>query len=55
MTETLKIGLAGLGTVGVGVVRLLRDNAELIRARAGRPIEIVAAPAPRPCRNSEPQ
>ncbi len=45
MTDTLKIGLAGLGTVGVGVVRLLRDNAELIRARAGRPIEIVAASA----------
>ena len=36
----LKIALAGLGTVGTGVVRLLRDNAELIAARAGRPIAI---------------
>lgn len=36
----LKIALAGLGTVGTGVVRLLRDNADLIAARAGRPITI---------------
>ncbi len=34
----LRIGIAGLGTVGVGVVRLLHANAELIAARAGRPL-----------------
>ncbi len=41
----LRIGLAGLGTVGVGVVRLLDANAELIAARAGRPIVITAVAA----------
>ena len=37
MTRPLSIGVAGLGTVGTGVLRLLRDNAELVAARAGRP------------------
>ena len=41
----LRIGIAGLGTVGVGVVRLLRANADLIAARAGRPIGVVAVAA----------
>jgi homoserine dehydrogenase len=44
-TNALRVGLAGLGTVGGGVVRLLRANAELIAARAGRPIEVVAVSA----------
>jgi homoserine dehydrogenase len=42
---TLRVGIAGLGTVGAGVVRLLRDNAELIAMRAGMPIEVVAVSA----------
>lgn len=41
----LSVGLAGLGTVGAGVVRLLRDNAEIIAARAGRPITLTAVSA----------
>lgn len=41
----LRVGLAGLGTVGAGVVRLLRANADLIAARAGRPISVVAVSA----------
>jgi homoserine dehydrogenase len=41
-TEPLKIALAGLGTVGGGVVKLLDANRELITRRAGRPIEVVA-------------
>jgi len=41
----LRVGLAGLGTVGAGVVRLLADNAELVAARAGRPIRVVAVSA----------
>jgi len=47
MTETkpLRIALAGLGTVGGGVIRLLDANRELIARRAGRPIEIVAVSA----------
>ena len=41
MSETFRIGIAGLGTVGAGVVQVLRENADLVAARAGRPIEIV--------------
>ncbi|MFC3579405.1 homoserine dehydrogenase [Sphingomonas hylomeconis] len=45
MTKPLRIALAGLGTVGAGVVRLLEANAALIARRAGRGIEIVAISA----------
>ncbi|WP_084861360.1 homoserine dehydrogenase [Salibaculum halophilum] len=45
MTSPLRLGIAGLGTVGVGVVRILRQQAKLLEARAGRPIEIVAISA----------
>lgn len=42
MTRPLAVAIAGLGTVGAGVAKLLRDNAELIAARAGRPIAVTA-------------
>ena len=42
MTEPLRIALAGLGTVGGGVIRLIEANGALIARRAGRPLEIVA-------------
>ena len=42
MAAPLRIALAGLGTVGGGVIRLLETNAALIARRAGRPLEIVA-------------
>ena len=45
MTRPLSIGVAGLGTVGTGVLRLLRDNAELVAVRAGRPIAVTAVSA----------
>ncbi|MGQ7830107.1 homoserine dehydrogenase [Altererythrobacter sp. Z27] len=45
MPDPLRIGLAGLGTVGVGVIRLLDTNRDLLAARAGRPIELVAVSA----------
>ena len=45
MTEPLSIGVAGLGTVGTGVLRLLTANDDLISARAGRPIRVVAVSA----------
>jgi len=45
MAETLNIALAGLGTVGAGVVRLLEENADLIARRAGRPVRIRAITA----------
>ncbi|EZP54856.1 homoserine dehydrogenase [Sphingomonas sp. RIT328] len=41
----LRVALAGLGTVGGGVVRLLDGNRDLITRRAGRPIGIVAISA----------
>jgi len=45
MTRPLSVGIAGLGTVGGGVLRLLRDNAEIVTARAGRPIAVTAVSA----------
>jgi homoserine dehydrogenase len=43
--QPLRIAIAGLGTVGAGVIRLLDTNAKLIAARAGRGIEVVAVAA----------
>jgi homoserine dehydrogenase len=45
MTRPLSIGLAGLGTVGTGVLRLLRENADIVAARAGRPLAVTAISA----------
>src|SRR5579859_4879027 len=45
MVAPLKAGLAGLGTVGSAVVRLLEVQRDVIAARCGRPIEVVAATA----------
>ena len=45
MTRPLRLGLAGLGTVGAGVVRIVQRRADLLAARAGRPVEIVAVSA----------
>jgi homoserine dehydrogenase len=42
MAQSLRIALAGLGTVGGGVIRLIETNGTLIGRRAGRPLEIVA-------------
>lgn len=44
-TPALRIGLAGLGTVGAGVIQLLDQNADLIARRAGRRIEVSAVSA----------
>lgn len=41
----LRIALAGLGTVGAGMIRLLETNADIVRARAGRELQIVAVSA----------
>ena len=42
MADPLRIALAGLGTVGGGVIRLIETNGALIARRAGRPLEVVA-------------
>ncbi len=45
MSTALRIGIAGLGTVGQGTISILRENAKQIAARCGKTIEIVAASA----------
>lgn len=41
-TTPYHIAVAGLGTVGAGVVNLLNTHADMIAARAGRPVRISA-------------
>ncbi|WP_424939674.1 homoserine dehydrogenase [Aliiroseovarius sp. S253] len=47
MTDTapLRLGIAGLGTVGIGVVRIIRRQAALLEDRAGRPVVVTAVSA----------
>ena len=41
----LRLGLAGLGTVGIGVVKIVQQHADLIAARTGRSVVITAVSA----------
>jgi len=41
MMSRIGVGLIGFGTVGAGVVKILRQNAALIRRRVGVPVELV--------------
>ncbi|WP_299154735.1 homoserine dehydrogenase [uncultured Tateyamaria sp.] len=45
MNTPLRLGIAGLGTVGVGVVKIVRQHAALLGARTGREIIISAVSA----------
>ena len=45
MAAPLKVGLAGLGTVGASVLRLIDRQRDVLALRCGRPIEIVAVSA----------
>jgi len=45
MNKTLSLAIAGLGTVGVGVLELLAAHRDLLSARCGRSIEVVAVSA----------
>ncbi len=45
MRDGLKLGLAGVGTVGSGLLRLLAARGAELAARAGRGIEVVAVSA----------
>src|SRR5215831_12415080 len=47
MAAPLKVGLAGLGTVGASVVRLIEQQRAALTLSCGRPIEIVAVTARR--------
>jgi homoserine dehydrogenase len=45
MSDSLKVGIAGLGTVGGGVATLLTRHHNLIAARAGKTVDIAAVSA----------
>lgn len=45
MSQPLRLGIAGLGTVGVGVVKIIRQHAAMLEARTGQPVEIAAVSA----------
>lgn len=45
MSDALRIGVAGLGTVGASVLRILRDKADMLTRQCGRPIEVVGVSA----------
>jgi homoserine dehydrogenase len=45
MAKPLRIALCGLGTVGQGVVGILTAHADLLAARCGRPLALVAVSA----------
>ena len=38
----LRLGIAGLGTVGIGVVKIIQTHADLLSAHSGRPVRITA-------------
>jgi homoserine dehydrogenase len=42
MAAALKVGLAGLGTVGAAVARMIVDDREALAGRCGRPVDLVA-------------
>ena len=45
MSAALRVGIAGLGTVGAEVVRLIATEARTLAARCGRPISVTAVTA----------
>jgi homoserine dehydrogenase len=42
MSDTLRIGLAGVGTVGAGTINILRNNAAMIAERCGKKLIVTA-------------
>ncbi len=53
MKSPLRIGIAGLGTVGAGVVKLLAEHGRLLALRGGRPLKLVAVSARRKARKRD--
>ncbi|MHA1568900.1 MAG: homoserine dehydrogenase [Alphaproteobacteria bacterium] len=45
MSGPLKLAVAGLGTVGCGTIRLLREQEDILTRRCGRPIRVTAVSA----------
>lgn len=45
MSKPSRLGIAGLGTVGVGVLDMLRDNGDMLNQQAGREVIVTAVSA----------
>ena len=45
MSDTIKIGIAGLGTVGAGLIKIIQKNSKILAARSGKSIKIIAVSA----------
>ncbi|MCH8951547.1 MAG: homoserine dehydrogenase [Proteobacteria bacterium] len=45
MSTPFRLGIAGLGTVGAGVVKIVQAHGAALAAKAGRPVEITAVSA----------
>jgi len=45
MSEAFRLGIAGLGTVGAGVVKNIQQHDDVLAARCGRPVEITTVSA----------
>ena len=45
MPEPLRLGIAGLGTVGGGVIKIVQKHAEMLATRSGRNVEVTAVSA----------
>ncbi|MDN5569536.1 MAG: homoserine dehydrogenase [Paracoccus sp. (in: a-proteobacteria)] len=45
MSSPLRLGIAGLGTVGIGVVKIIQKHADLLAKRSGRDVCITAVSA----------
>ena len=45
MVAPLKVGIAGLGTVGAEVVRLIEQQSRTLSLRSGRAVRVVAVTA----------
>eukprot|EP01036_Dinobryon_divergens_P039192 gene39192-51604_t len=51
MAKSLRVGIAGLGTVGANVVRLVKERAEAIEASTGCRVSVTAVSARDPSRD----
>ena len=45
MAEVLKVGIAGLGTVGSETFKVLTERGEFLASRSGKKIEVTAVSA----------
>ena len=45
MSHPLRLGIAGLGTVGVGVLKIVEQHAERLAMRTGRTLQVTAVSA----------